>query len=96
MGFDLNRRTEGPLQNVRHALDQLIGVDDFRVERLLARKGQEATHKPRRPICASFRRRAKLFALRDSLCLAPQEPEAGDDDGQKVVEIVRNAAGKVP
>lgn len=94
-GFDLERLTDRTAQQVFHADDELADVDDLRLEFLapaerqqLARQLGAAPHRGLRT------RNAPLECLVTGNALA-DEVQVARDHLQQVVEVVRDAAGKL-
>ena len=91
---------ERPPQQVRHAGDQPTDIDRLRIERLLPRKGEQALRQRfRAPRARAWRcsaERLQPLVSRSRIAqVALQRFEIADDDGQQVVEVVRDAAGEL-
>ena len=91
-GFD--RFTKGPVQHVSHLQHQNIQVDDLRFERLAARECQHLGGQ----LPAHFR---GLHGLprKDGLAVAGQvwfqHLQIANNHGEQIVEVMRDAAGKL-
>ena len=79
-----------------HAEHQRVEVERARLQRLPAGEGQQPPGQRRRrarpPASASAERRGARRSCAES---RRQQLEVADDDGQQVVEIVRDAAGEL-
>jgi len=75
-------------------MDQFVGVHGLRIERLLARERQQTLGQLRRPLRADQCIVERAFGARlDDAALG--DAEIADDDGQEIVEVVRDAAGQL-
>ena len=88
------RLAERAVQQIRHAEDQPVGIDRARIERLQPRKRQQPLGQLRRPLGADQRVVERAFGARlDHAAFG--DADIADDDGQQVVEVVRDAAGQL-
>ena len=88
------RLAERARQQIGHADDQPVGVDRARIERLPAREREQPLGQLRGPLGADQRVVERAFGARlDHAALG--DAEIADDDGQQVVEVVRDAAGQL-
>ena len=94
-GLDLHGRAERALQQIRHAADQVGDVDGLEFQLLPARESQHALRQCRAALRALQRVVEKLLSC-GSCGQAPfQKFEAAQDRHQKIVEVMRDAAGEV-
>ena len=92
---DLDLLTERAAQQLGDLADQAVGVDAFRAQRLAAREGEQAPGQ----IGAAERGRKRVL---DQLLMLgvrarsqiTEQVEIADDDAEKIVEIMRHAAGQ--
>ena len=88
---------ESALQKVRKTIDQLVGIDSLRCQGLLASERHEAGSQRSGPLSAFL---GNTDVLRDarvvlSFCPHLRKVECSNDDGQHIVEVVRDASGKL-
>ena len=97
---------ERAAQHVEHARDQPVDVEPCRLERLAAGEGEQPLRELRRALGAlhggvdrlssawrAARRRSPVLAR--SAKPPPHRVEIADDDGEQIVEVVRDAAGEL-
>ena len=95
-GLEPDRLAEAAPQKLRHAGHQLVGVELRRRERLLAGKGEQLLDQRGGAPAALLGARQIFFDFDVALGEAPRrEIEAADDNGEHVVEVVRDAAGQL-
>ena len=85
------------MKQITHSGDKPIEIDSLRRERLAARKRKQSLGQRRCPLgallCIVHRAaRSRDFAIRER---AARHVDIADDDCQKVVKVVRNAAGEL-
>ncbi len=95
-GFDLDALAERAFEQLGHAADELVDVDDSGLERLAAGEGEQP---PRERggadgafIGAFEIARNIAVSLADAL---PGKAEIADDDGEHIIEIMSDAAGEL-
>ena len=93
--LQLDRSTDEPAQQVRELGQRVGDVEHLGLQGLLAREGEELAHEVRRAVGVlpdlhdiGKRRIARLVAQQ-------QQVAEADHRGQQVVEVVRDAAGKL-
>ena len=93
--LDADVGTQRSAQQVGHAPNDVVEVDDGRFERLFPREREQAVGQ----FTAAFRRPESIVEVFPSLGIAAhalfQQLQIADDDGEQVVEIVRDAAGEL-
>ena len=95
-GLESDCRAERTTDQVRNARDQLIRVDGLGVQRLLARKSQQALGQQGRTtstVCGGVDIPLGAGIVRPDP--TPQQGERAHDDGKHVVEVVRDATGEL-
>ncbi len=96
-GLDRDLRSERAAGQVGHGSDQPVDVDRRRRERLLPRESEQPLGQGRGPLGAAQRlgeARRDVGGLPFHASL--HRLDIADDHGEQVVEIVRDAAGKLP
>ena len=100
-GFQRYGFTERPAQQLAGCGNQLVGVDGFRVERLLPCEGEQpagelggAPHAFDAKVLAAGDARHRRRAVQGGE-LAPDHVEPALHDGEQIVEIVGDAAGEL-
>ena len=94
--IDADAFAERAVEQVRHAADELVAVDALWQQRLGAREGEQAAGQRGGAGCAFHR----IVQVHHHLAARAVEPaqrkvDAADDDGEHVVEVVRDAAGEL-
>ena len=92
---DLDPLAQRAVEQVGHAADQLVDVDDLGAERLAAGEGEQLAGQRRRP----RRRLDDRLGVAEALVVgqrgAAEHVGRALDDGQQIVEIVGDAAGQL-
>ena len=81
---------QGPFQHSDGMLDDRAGIDDFRVENLSPREGQELPGQVGRPLRGIHGGFQELRGLRIVTQLAAQKIDIGSDDLKDIIEIMGN------
>src|SRR6185437_14738923 len=94
---DEDRLAQGTAQHVRHAGDEIVDRNSLRLERLAAREGEEAMNEQRAALGAALRRGGEAFQRRVVALgeTSLQRFDIAGDDGEQIVEIMRDAAGEL-
>ena len=88
-------RASGAVDQIGHAADELTDINRCRLQRLPAGKGKQALDKRFGPFSGS-ERAPMVRCARSSPTAAPlQQVQSADDRRQKVIEVMRNAAGEL-
>ena len=89
---------ERAAQQVGHAGDELVASTGSRLQRLPAREGEQPLRQRGRALRAAASAMSTAGAAagrRPSAQAALEQVEIAEDDGQQVVEVVRDAAGEL-
>jgi hypothetical protein len=98
--LDADILSKGAAKDLKHIGDEPVEIDPHRFERLAAGKGEQALRELRRAVGALYGRLHRLRelggkvarGLRRLLDLPPDRVQIADDDGEQVIEVVRDAA----
>ena len=95
-GLDLDVLAERAAQQMVGFRHELVEIDRARLQRLLAREGQQLRASDRRRASAAVSAiSADLAGARVGAGPFGQHVEVADDHGQQVVEVVGDAAGEL-
>ena len=104
-GLDADIGAERAPQHVEHARDQPVGIDTGRLERLATGEGEQPLGELRRALRAlhgGVHRLSQFGAqlgsgavLGEIEQIAPDRVEIAENDGEQIVEVVRDAAGEL-
>jgi len=94
-GFQFDLLSEGSPQQMVGFQDDLVQIDHARLQRLLSREGQQASHEIGAAIGSSQRDLGRLAGARVGAGPFGQHVQIADDYGQEVVEVVGDAAGEL-
>src|SRR5258708_33454274 len=94
-GLDLDVLAERSTQQRRRFDDQGVYIGLARPQRLLAGEGEETLRELRATVRGLCDRLGDGYDLRVAGDLLGQDFDHADDDGQDIVEIVRDPAGKL-
>ena len=98
--FEIDVLAERPPEEIRHAGDQLIDVGQLGIERLAPREGQQPLRQHRRALRAvrgvgDHARQSLARGVAPGLQAALGDLQIAADDGEQIVEIMRDAAGQL-
>ena len=99
-GLDVNILSKGAAEDFEHVGDEPVEIDPPRLERLAAGKGEQALRELCRAVGTLHGRLHRLCELggkverrlRRLLDLPPDRVQIADNDGEQIVEVVRDAA----
>jgi hypothetical protein len=95
-GFELDGLAQRAAEQFGHVHDHAIRIERQGAERLLAEEGEQAVRQ-RRGAGRAVHRRIDIPAHVGTAPIepAPHEVQAADDDGEHVVEVVRDTTGEL-
>ena len=93
--LELDLLAERPVQELRHVPDENVEVERLRLERLSPREGEQAAGQPRRALGALERHGDAAIDSRFVAPAPPDDVETADDEGEEIVEVVRDAPGEL-